>query len=229
MDANFDVNEQQEIESSDLKVEKESLKKVSFKDIFTLYFKPSKFLNSGLDLENKKYIILIIMLFGVDKLCVLINKEINRSGFGVYESMYAPFVKSWGAFWIGVLTIGFLSGVIGYYMSGIWCWLMMKWSCKDRIELKEARVINAWSFLIYLNPLFLLMCFATIMHSNFFQYYMDSNLIYFIILVFPFWRSINQYKMIKSKYDTKKWVLRTWFLIIPITLYALSVIGILFG
>lgn len=192
-----------------------------FQDLFNLFFKPDHFFNSNFDYMNSKYLYVAIWLVGISKGSSNLDKQLFKVDYGTRESLRGiihTIVDSWGMFWFYLMFIGIVSGYFTYLIGGWWYNVRLKWSTTIKHDKKQGRSIYIYTALISAVPTIL----ATIIYTVFFKSYRiayNSDEMYSIVLlIFPFWSIICSYKAVMSKFKTKKWAARMWFLILPMML-----------
>lgn len=201
-------------------------------DLVNLFFKPSKFATTGLNFVKSNYIYILALIVGLAKATDRIDKQGMKYSLTMKESdLINSIMNNWAVFWIYAVLIGIFGVFLIYWIWGSWYSVRIKWSgCKD-IDFKEGRALYMWTAAMGNAPFLISMIVSTFMYKNFVEYFATESMLSYIFIVIPFWKCICDYKILRARYNLRRWPARMWFIILPYLLmlsgFALMIMGYL--
>jgi len=191
-----------------------------------LFVRPRRFFADQLALGKTPYAVLVAWCYGMSAAIDRIDQEMLRAQVGHarpgWDSM-APYVAGWWpGFWLFVLGIGALSGVLIWLLGGWWFALRVKWSGAADPDRRLARLVMVYSGFVHAAPAII----AAVIYMFFFASYAQASAsdeaYSLILLVFPFWSCWVSYTGVRTLYGVSGWRTRWWFLILPWLFYLVA-------
>lgn len=196
------------------------------KNLINLFIRPVKFFSSQIALGKRPYVFFVTWCYGA-VLCIdrldqgLLRAYLGRPKPG-WET-FGPFlVGSWLNFWVFVLAAGALSGLLIWYLGGLWYRIRLGLSGHVQPDKRLTRLVYIYSSFVAAIPVLIVTTVQTLIHNNFHEAWLSETRWSNIILVFPFWSCVVSYKGAVTVFQLQHKKALAWFLILPFIFYFLA-------
>jgi hypothetical protein len=203
----------------------------SFKELFSLYFKPSTFFKSTVAIGKLPAIVFTTWIVGISNIIDKIDSELLKSGMSsspaTLTGLFPQIVDSWLIFWGAVFALGAASAFLMWIFGGWWYNVRLSWCGADEHDEHEGRIIYIYTSFIAAFPNFLLCIIYGFIFPSYRIAHHSNALFPSLFLVFPFWGVICSYRAVNAVFALKRIRAKIWFLILPVIVYivALGVIA----
>lgn len=214
-----------------------------FGDLWTLLRKPVSFFDGSIKLDSQPLLFIVLLVIGASNAIDRIDSELMQyatSGNGMTGSgELNPIVDlvvsyGWISFWVYAILFGAISAGIAWIINGWWYGKRLEWCSERNITDVDRRLGRMSFFYNQLIPSALSVLMAvtyTFRHGDYIEAYFEMTLLdsfgAFMVLVLMTISVVNSYRTVCGVFPMKKWPARIWFLMLPIAIYLVAIIGAL--
>lgn len=195
------------------------LKAFSPKGLLTLFFAPTRYFSSLADLLKKPAVILAIWLSGVayviEKVDFLLMRVELESNQTIKVQLANWLTESWLHYWMYALSVGFLSGLIIWYVGGWWYKKRLNWCGAKEVAAQSANIIYIYQDMVQSLPMVCATLIQMLLYHNYLAAWEAEEYWSTLVVIFFFWSCVTSYKAVRANFAVGTWRARIWFLILP--------------
>ena len=194
--------------------------------LLDLFVRPARFFASRQPWVADELLVLVAYIAGVNSTIGRIEQRMMRADAG--GEALPPFItESWMGFWITVLLVSVISGIILWNLGAWWYKVRLNWCGAGERDSERARVVFLYSRMVWALPALLLQVIDTFRFGNYVGSWNDESLVPLLMLPFPFWSFAVSYRGVRTVFDVRGEFALWWFLMAPsiVLLFALGAVG----
>lgn len=207
---------------------------LSIMAILDLLFRPSRFFSPQSLLSKAPEVYLVAWVSGIAYTMGKVDTRLMRSEVGAAmttaQAQFAEWLtSSWPQYWMFVLGVGAVNGLVLWYVGGWWYRKRLEWSGADHPDLRMVRPMYMYQDIVMSAPVVLITIAETVLYANYADAWEAENWWVALGLIFIFWSCATSYKAATSAFTLTRWKAHVWFIVLPLAFYfsALAIAGAL--
>jgi hypothetical protein len=195
------------------------LSPLSLRALLVLFMRPTSFFSSHGWLQRQPEALLVVWLCGISYAMARVGKYLGQAGAGKASALASWLGESWAVYWLLVLAVGALNGVILRWLGGWWFRLRLRWCGAGEVPVAEARLVYVYQDLVQSLPLLLALC-QTALYAGPAAAHQAAAGGGLLMLLFTVWSCVVSYRAACS-FAVDGLPVRFWFLWLPAACYVL--------
>lgn len=196
------------------------LSPLSPRALLVLFMRPTSFFASHGWLHLQPEALAVAWLCGISYAMARVGKYLGQAEAGKASALASWLAESWAVYWLLVLAVGALNGVILRWLGGWWFRLRLRWCGAGEVPVAEARLVYVYQDLVQSLPLLLLALCQTALYAGPAAAHLATAGWGLLMLLFTVWSCVVSYRAACS-FAVNQRRARWWFLQLPLAGYAL--------